>query len=91
MPYVAYFKKDEKDISKRPITFLYNGGPGSSTVWLHMGCRGPQKVNIEDMSRSRAPYSTVNNEYSLLNATDLVLLSFGAHDLFAPGIFKAIT
>lgn len=74
MSYVAYFKKDEKDISKRPITFLYNGGPGSSTVWLHMGCWGPQKVNIEDMSRSRAPYSTVNNEYSLLNATDLVFI-----------------
>lgn len=74
MSYVAYFKDDEKDLSKRPVTFIYNGGPGSSTVWLHMGCWGPQKVNIEDMSRSRAPYSTVNNDYSLLDASDLVFI-----------------
>lgn len=74
MSYTAYFKDDEKDLTKRPITFIYNGGPGSSTVWLHMGCWGPQKVNIEDMSRSRAPYSTVNNDYSLLDASDLVFI-----------------
>ncbi|MBS1640017.1 MAG: peptidase S10 [Bacteroidetes bacterium] len=74
MSYVAYFKDGEKDLSKRPITFIYNGGPGSSTVWLHMGCWGPQKVNIKDMSRSRAPYSTVNNDYSLLDASDLVFI-----------------
>lgn len=74
MSYTAYFKDDEKDQTKRPITFIYNGGPGSSTVWLHMGCWGPQKVDIQDMSRSRAPYSTVNNDYSLLDASDLVFI-----------------
>ncbi len=74
MSYTAYFKDDERDVSKRPITFIYNGGPGSSTVWLHMGCWGPQKVNIQDMSRSRAPYGTVNNDYSLLDASDLVFI-----------------
>ncbi|MCO6498203.1 MAG: hypothetical protein J5I50_11145 [Chitinophagaceae bacterium] len=74
MSYVAYFKEGEKDPSKRPITFIYNGGPGSATMWLHMGCWGPQKVNIQDMERSRAPYSTVNNEYSLLDASDLVFI-----------------
>ncbi|MCZ2458264.1 MAG: hypothetical protein LC128_01440 [Chitinophagales bacterium] len=74
MSYVAYFKEGERDASKRPITFIYNGGPGSSTVWLHMGCWGPQKVNIKDMERSRAPYTTVNNEYSLLDVSDLVFI-----------------
>lgn len=74
MSYVAYFKEGGKDPSKRPLTFIYNGGPGSSTVWLHMGCWGPQKVDIKDMSRSRAPYSTVNNEYCLLDASDLVFI-----------------
>lgn len=73
MSYVAYFK-DGENSSQRPITFIYNGGPGSSTVWLHMGCFGPQKVNIRDMARSRAPYSTVNNDYSLLDESDLVFI-----------------
>ncbi|MBS1495368.1 MAG: peptidase S10 [Bacteroidetes bacterium] len=73
MSYVAYFKEGE-NINQRPVTFIYNGGPGSCTVWLHMGCWGPQKVNIQDMSRSSAPYSTVNNDYSLLDASDLVFI-----------------
>ena len=73
MSYVAYFK-DGENVNQRPITFIYNGGPGSSTVWLHMGCWGPQKVNIQDMTRSSAPYSTVNNDYSLLDASDLVFI-----------------
>jgi len=74
MSYVAYFKDDEKDASQRPITFIYNGGPGSSTVWLHMGAWGPQRVFIEDTSRTKAPYKTVNNDYSLLDASDLVFI-----------------
>lgn len=73
MSYTAYFKEGE-DITKRPITFIYNGGPGSSTVWLHMGCWGPKRVNIQDMERSKAPYSTISNEYSLLNVSDLVFV-----------------
>ncbi len=47
--YVAYFKKDAK-ADERPITFLYNGGPGSSTVWLHMGSLGPKHVVTRDDS-----------------------------------------
>ena len=74
MSYIAYFKDDEKDASQRPITFVYNGGPGSSTVWLHMGAWGPQRVFIEDTSRTKAPYKTVNNDYSLLDASDLVFI-----------------
>jgi carboxypeptidase C (cathepsin A) len=72
--YSAYFKEGEKDASQRPVTFLYNGGPGISTIWLHMGAFGPQRVYLDDTSRTKAPYKTVNNEYSLLDASDLVFI-----------------
>lgn len=73
MSYVAYFKSgDDKDT--RPITFIYNGGPGSATIWLHMGCFGPQKVFLNEAGRTNAPFKTVNNEYSLLDASDLVFI-----------------
>src|SRR5215469_13305831 len=74
MFYVAYFKSGTADTS-RPVTFFYNGGPGSSTVWLHMGAFGPRRVVTADDSHTpAAPYSVVNNEYSLLDATDLVFV-----------------
>lgn len=73
MSYVSYSKNDE-DASKRPITFIYNGGPGSATIWLHMGAWGPQRVFLNDTSRTKAPYKTVNNDYSLLDASDLVFI-----------------
>jgi carboxypeptidase C (cathepsin A) len=74
MFYVAYFKSDSKD-AQRPLTFLYNGGPGSSTVWLHMGAFGPKRVITADNSHtSPAPYRVVNNEYSLLDVSDLVFV-----------------
>ena len=73
MFYVAYFKSGEQ--SKRPVTFLYNGGPGSSTLWLHMGAFGPKRVVTPDNSHApAAPYPVVNNEYSLLDVTDLVFV-----------------
>jgi len=74
MFYVAYFKSDNKG-APRPVTFLYNGGPGSSTVWLHMGAFGPRRVvTADDTHTPAAPYSLVNNEYSLLDVTDLVFV-----------------
>lgn len=74
MFYVAYFKSDTKGV-QRPVTFLYNGGPGSSSVWLHMGAFGPKRVVTADDSHTpAAPYSIVNNEYSLLDVTDLVFV-----------------
>jgi carboxypeptidase C (cathepsin A) len=74
MFYVAYFKSDAKGAA-RPITFLYNGGPGSSTVWLHMGAFGPRRVvTADDTHTPAAPYSVVNNDYSLLDASDLVFV-----------------
>jgi carboxypeptidase C (cathepsin A) len=74
MFYVAYFKDGEKDTT-RPVTFLYNGGPGSSTVWLHMGAFGPRRVVTADDSHTPpAPYRVVNNDYSLLDVSDLVFV-----------------
>jgi len=74
MFYVAYFKKDAKT-EDRPITFLYNGGPGSSTVWLHMGSFGPKHVvTSDDRHLAGAPYKLVNNAYSLLDVSDLVFI-----------------
>jgi carboxypeptidase C (cathepsin A) len=74
MFYVAYFKSGDPS-GQRPITFFYNGGPGSSTVWLHMGAFGPKRViTLDDSHTPAAPYSVINNEYSLLDATDLVFV-----------------
>jgi carboxypeptidase C (cathepsin A) len=74
MSYFAYFRGDKED-PHRPITFLYNGGPGSSTVWLHMGAFGPKRVRTADDTHSAAaPYRLVDNEYSLLDVSDLVFI-----------------
>ncbi|HEX3912408.1 MAG TPA: hypothetical protein VHW71_02775 [Steroidobacteraceae bacterium] len=74
MSYVAYFRGDKED-AHRPITFVYNGGPGSSTVWLHMGAFGPKRVVTADDSHSpAAPYRVIDNEYTLLDASDLVFI-----------------
>ncbi|HEY0748548.1 MAG TPA: hypothetical protein VGD63_17740 [Steroidobacteraceae bacterium] len=74
MSYVAYFRGDKED-GHRPLTFIYNGGPGSSTVWLHMGAFGPKRVVTADDTHSpAAPYRVVDNEYSLLDASDLVFI-----------------
>jgi carboxypeptidase C (cathepsin A) len=74
MFYVAYFKKDAK-AEERPITFFYNGGPGSSTVWLHMGSLGPKHVVTSgDQHLPAAPYKLVDNANSLLDVSDLVFI-----------------
>jgi carboxypeptidase C (cathepsin A) len=74
MFYVAYFKKDSK-AEERPITFFYNGGPGSSTVWLHMGSLGPKHVmTAGDRHLPAAPYKLVDNANSLLDVSDLVFI-----------------
>jgi carboxypeptidase C (cathepsin A) len=74
MFYAAYFKSGAPG-ARRPITFLFNGGPGSSSVWLHMGAFGPRRVVTADSTHTpAAPYPLVNNEYSLLDASDLVFI-----------------
>ena len=74
MFYVSYTKA-QSDPAKRPVTFLFNGGPGSSTVWLHMGAFGPRRViTAEDSHTPPAPYQVLNNDFSLLDASDLVFV-----------------
>ena len=73
MFYVAYMKKDGGE--RRPVTFIYNGGPGSPTMWLHMGTFGPKRVVTPDTQHQEgAPYSIVANEYSLLDVSDVVFI-----------------
>lgn len=72
--YAAYFKKDAA-AEKRPVTFFYNGGPGSSTMWLHMGSFGPRRIVTTDTEHdAAAPYQIVNNDFSLLDVTDVVFI-----------------
>ena len=72
--YTAYFKSGV-DSARRPLTFLYNGGPGSATVWLHMGAFGPKRVvTLDDQHTPAAPYQLIDNNYSLLDASDLVFI-----------------
>ncbi len=73
MFYTAYFKEGAP-AANRPITFLFNGGPGSSTVWLHMGAFGPVRVVTRDPGHTAAPYALVSNDASLLDASDLVFI-----------------
>lgn len=84
--YTAYFKDGVADESQRPVTFIYNGGPGSSSFWLHIGAWGPQRVALKDTARFLPPYKTVNNDYSLLDASDLVFI-----DMPGTGFSRIIT
>jgi carboxypeptidase C (cathepsin A) len=73
--YFAYARNDVADPSRRPITFAYNGGPGSPSVWLHMGALGPKRVVTTDAAPTPPPpLKIVDNEWSLLDRTDLVLI-----------------
>jgi len=72
MFYVAYFKSGG---GNRPITFIYNGGPGSASFWLHLGAFGPRHiVTSTDAHTPAAPYSLINNGSSLLDVSDLVFI-----------------
>jgi carboxypeptidase C (cathepsin A) len=73
--FVAYARDDVPDPAGRPITFAFNGGPGSSSVWLHLGLLGPRRVLMTDEGEAPPPpYRLVNNEYSLLDVSDLVFI-----------------
>ena len=73
--FVAYTKDGIQDPANRPLTFSFNGGPGSSSVWLHMGLLGPRRVKMEyNGDLPKPPYQLVDNDYSLLDQTDLVFI-----------------
>jgi carboxypeptidase C (cathepsin A) len=72
---MAYTRNDVKDFSQRPIAFVYNGGPGSSSIWLHMGAFGPRRVVTGDATPTPpAPYKLEDNSNSLLDKADLVFI-----------------
>ena len=73
--FIAYTKDGVDDLSQRPITFAFNGGPGSSSVWLHLGMLGPKRVKVpDDASQTPPPYALEANPHSLLDLTDLVFI-----------------
>ncbi len=73
--FIAYTRDDIPAGTRRPVTFCFNGGPGSSSVWLHMGMLGPKRVSFSEEARpTPPPGELVPNEYSLLDITDLVFI-----------------
>lgn len=74
MFFVAYIK-DGEDPKTRPLTFAYNGGPGSASLWLHMGALGPRRVAMNpDGSMPKPPYHVVDNQETWLPSTDIVMV-----------------
>lgn len=75
--FVAYTRNGVSSLGQRPITFSFNGGPGSSSVWMHLGVLGPKRVAMDDEGIGLAPpppYRLVDNEHSILDKTDLVFI-----------------
>lgn len=73
--FIAYNRENVDDPATRPLTFSFNGGPGSSSVWLHLGVLGPRRVLMDEIGNPPPPpYRLVDNEHSLLDVTDLVFV-----------------
>ena len=82
--YMAYMKDGVKDKSRRPLLFSFNGGPGTASLWLHLGVLGPRKVVYDDEGFAlQPPYRLEDNEYSILDMADVVFIDPVAID--APG------
>ena len=73
--YIAYTRIEKSEKEPRPVMFCFNGGPGSSSVWLHLGVLGPRRVKMNpDGTLPAPPFGLVDNAYSILNASDLVFI-----------------
>lgn len=84
--FTGYTRSDSHMTENRPIVFAFNGGPLAASLWLHMGILGPKRVVIKDAQFNRAaPYKIVNNDYSILDVADLVMI-----DPVGVGLSKAI-
>ena len=73
----AYEREGVTDPASRPVTFVFNGGPGSASVWLHLGLLGPTLVSVDSDARQddgAAPYALVANAQGVLDQTDLVFI-----------------
>ena len=88
--YVSYERTNDSDGSQRPVMFSFNGGPGSSSAWMHLGLLGPWRVNALEAREngSPPPYELVDNHQSLLDVTDLVFVDPVAtgYSRAAPGV-----
>lgn len=86
MGYIAYTKRDVKELSQRPIVFAFNGGPGSASLWLHMGALGPRRVLVSDPEPTPSgSYHLVDNEFGVLDKSDLVMI-----DPVGTGVSRAV-
>ncbi|MFC1529611.1 S10 family peptidase [Gemmatimonadota bacterium] len=86
--YMAYMKDGVEDYTERPLLFSFNGGPGTASVWLHMGVLGPRRVVADpDGFMLQPPYEIVDNEYSILDVADVVFIDPVAtgYSRMAPG------
>lgn len=72
--FTAYVKDDLGDKSQRPVTFAFNGGPGASSIFLHLGALGPKRALLGEVKALPPPYRLVTNEYTWLDFTDLVFI-----------------
>jgi carboxypeptidase C (cathepsin A) len=72
----TYLREDVKDRTSRPVFFVFNGGPGSSSVWMHLGFFGPRRVKLGDAVNppTTPPFALQDNPYSILDIADIVLL-----------------
>ena len=87
MFYVSYTLEGAANQSKRPLTFVFNGGPGSATIWLHMGCFGPKRVALlPDGAMPPPPFRWEDNINTILDRTDLVFV-----DAIGTGYSRATT
>lgn len=72
--FVAYTRSDIENKTTRSIAFCFNGGPGAASVWVHMGLLGPKRVDLKKENVNVPPFQYINNQYSLLDVTDLVFI-----------------
>lgn len=70
--YTYYQRTDVDDVSDRPLVFSFNGGPGSASVWMHIGYTGPRFLHIDDEGYPVQPYGIQENEHSILDVADIV-------------------
>ncbi|REL33611.1 carboxypeptidase [Rhodohalobacter sp. SW132] len=72
--YVFYERTDIDDTARRPLVFSFNGGPGSASVWMHIGYTGPRFLNIDDEGYPVQPYGVTENNHSILDVADIVYI-----------------
>src|SRR5690606_23513532 len=73
--YVYYERTDVEDKASRPLTISFNGGPGSASVWMHLGYTGPYRLNVDDEGFPVQPYGYEANPHSILDVTDIVYVN----------------